>query len=118
MQVLLAGFMIAISTALLWLSFVTVTRDYRYEWRGMVIWVIIATLVKFPLTWFGRQSNDPLYETLGPIAGVLMAYVFLYLVLSFRYHVESIGRKFSILALHFVGVKLFDIFIGLLMGRD
>jgi len=113
MQIILIGFALAFSAALFWMSFVFVTQDHSRSWKEMILWIILAALISAPATYFGELSNDQLYATLGKLGTYILRYLVLYLVLSFRYHLEKIGQKLKILAIHLVGTSILGFAIGL-----
>lgn len=111
MQIIALGFAIAVSAAWLWFCMVAFTGDHSVGWRGLIFWVLIASLFRVPFAFFGDDLGSGAIYYLFALVSHALTYIFLYFVLQMRYGVQDSRKKLKILALHFVGLRILGFFI-------
>lgn len=107
MLLLIPILMLLVSTAVFWLSYVFVTKDHNQSWKMMIIWIIIAVILRSPARLLLKMSNTTIYNVVSEILGLAIMYAFLYFVLTYKYSVHNTVKKIKILAIHLVVMHLF-----------
>jgi hypothetical protein len=91
-----------VSAAVFWLAYVYVTQDHNQSWKLMILWVIIADILRLPAKLLLEMSNTTFYSVVSEILGLAIMYAFLYFVLTYKYSVHSIVKKIKILTIHLI----------------
>lgn len=102
---------ILVSAALLWICYVTVTKEYRIHWMKMLIWVIIARLVPlaFSLLLFAKEMGH--FGMLIQMVDGIIYYGILFLVLRFVFY-EKLKTSLQIMGLFIMADLAFQFFFG------
>jgi len=82
--------MLIVSAAVFWLAYVYITQDHNQNWKLMILWLIIADILRLPARLLLEMSNTTFYSVVSEILGLAIMYVFLYFVLTYKYSVHNI----------------------------
>lgn len=99
-------FVIIFNAAWFWFCFVYVTQNHSFNWREMIIWIVLAGLIRVPIILFAASADDITIDILARVGSILLSYLFFYFLLGFRFNVERSSEKLKILVGHLVGVQL------------
>ena len=99
-------FRIILYAALLWFILVWVTQNHSHEWKEMILWTAIMTLIGNAGGFMRILSDSREIILFVNIIGLVAAYAFIYMVIKLRYDVENAKKRRLILVYYIFGTQL------------